>query len=115
MERLLHVVGDVGGSEWRFEPRRVVVAYDVKATGRCEGVGLLKESIAETSVGGVVYGRSHEETPPSVVTSFGVHLGKVECVVGFVVIRGNASKNVLYNPFEVMWFVAWVASHEEGV
>jgi hypothetical protein len=75
----------------------------------------LKESIAETSVGGVVYGQSDEKTPPGVVASFGVHLGKVECVVVLVGIRGNASENVLYNPFEVLWFVAWVAGHEERV
>ena len=108
------MVGEVGGSERRFEPRRVVATDDVTATGGCESVGLLKESMAETSVGGVVNGESNEETPPSVVNSFGVHLGKVECVVVFVGIRANISEDVLDNPFEVLWFVAWVAGHKQG-
>ena len=114
-ERLLHVIGEVGGDERRFEPRRVVVADDVRATGGCEDVGLLKELVVEMSVGGVVNGESDEEAPPSVFTSFGVHLGKVKCVVVFVGILANAAEDVLDDPLEVLWFVAWVADPEKGV
>ena len=109
------MVGEIGEGERRFEPRRVIVADDVRAIGGGEGVGLLKERVAETSVGGVVNGESDEEAPPSVVTSFGVHLGKVECVVVFVGILVNAAEDVFDDPLEVLWFVAWVADHEEGV
>jgi hypothetical protein len=66
-------------------------------------------------VGGVVNGEFDEEAPPSVVTSFGVYLGKVERVVVFVGTLANAAEDVLDDPFEVLWFVAWVAGHEEGV
>ncbi len=92
------MVNEVGGGEQRFKPRRVIVAYDVWATGRCEGVGLLKKRIAETGVGGVISGESDEEAPPGVVTSFGVHLGKVECVVVFVGVLANAAEDVFDDP-----------------
>jgi hypothetical protein len=109
------VVGEVGGGERRFEPWRVVVADDVRATGRCEGVGLLKERVAETGVGGVFNGEYDEEAPPCDVTSFGVHLGKVECVVVFVGVLADAAEDVFDDPLEVLWCVTRVACHEEGV
>jgi hypothetical protein len=109
------VVNEVGGGERRFNPLRVVVADDVRATAICEGVELLKERIAETGVGGVVNGESDEKAPLGLVISFGVHLGKVECVVVFVGVLANAAEDVCDDPLEVLRFVARVTGHEEGV
>ena len=109
------MVNEVYGGERRFEPWRVVDADDVRATGRCEGVGLLKERVAKTGVGGVVNGEYDEEAPPYDVTSFCVHLDKVECAVVFVVVLADAAEDVFDDPLQVLWYVTRVAGHEKGV
>ncbi len=59
---------------------------------------MLQERIAETGVGEVVNGESDEEALLGVVSSFDVHLGKVECVVVFVGVLAYAAEDVFDDP-----------------